>query len=86
MWEFHSSFDVHGHFSLIVMCGAGSYLPVAGVSILVVAVVSHSRCDIWDGCSSLVTVVCSSLVAHGDQLSSCCMYSDLWFWWLCSKL
>ena len=32
MWELCSSFDVHGHFSLIVMCEAGSYLPVAGVS------------------------------------------------------
>lgn len=26
----HSSFDVHRHFSLIVMCVAGSYLPVWG--------------------------------------------------------
>ena len=85
MWEFCSSFDVHGHFSLIVMCEAGSYLPVAGVSTLVVVVILHSRCDIWDG-GSLVAVMCSSLIAPGDQLSSCCMYSALWFWWLGPKL
>ena len=69
-----------------MVCGVGSYLPVAGVSTLVVAVVLHSRCDIWDGGSSLVATVCSSLVVPGDQLSSWGMYSALWFWWLCSKL
>ena len=50
MSEFHSSCDVHGHFSLIVMCGEGLYLPVAGVFTLVVVVVLHSSFDVqWGG-------------------------------------
>ena len=81
MWEFHSSFDVHGHFSLIMMCGAGSYLPVAGGSTLVAAVVLHSRCDVQEGLgNSLVTALCSSLFVPVGQLSSCGMHSTLSFW------
>ena len=45
MCEFHSSRDVHGHFSLIVMCGVGSCRPVAELSMLV-AVALHSSCDV----------------------------------------
>ena len=83
MWEFHSSVDVHGHFSLIMMCGADFYLPVARVSILVVAVVLHSICDIQEGlCTSLVIALCSSLFVPEGQLPSCSMYSTLSFWHL----
>ena len=78
MWEFHSSFDVHRHFSLIVMCVAGSYLPVTGVSTPVVSVVLDSRCHVL-GSISLVSAVCSSTVAYEDHLSSCGVYSTLYF-------
>ena len=61
-----------------MMCGAGSYLPVAGVSTLVVAVVLHSRCDVQEGLGiSLFTVLCSSLFVPEAQLSSCGMHSAL---------
>ena len=49
MWEFHSSCDVYGHVLLIVMSGEHSYLPVGGVSTLVVAVVLHSKCNVREG-------------------------------------
>ena len=79
MWEFHSSCDVHGHFSLIVMCGEGLYLPVAGVSSLILWVVLHSSGNVWHvgGGTSPVSVVCFSLVVPEGQLSSYDMYSAL---------
>ena len=73
MWEFHSSFDVHRHFSLIEMCVAVSYLPVAGVSTPVVSVVLDSRCHVLGGRTSLVLAMCSSIVAPEDLPSSCGM-------------
>ena len=45
-WELHSSCDLYGHISLIVMGGVGSYLPVPGVFTLVVSVVLDSRCSV----------------------------------------
>ena len=55
-----------------------SYLPVAGMSTLVVAVALHSRCDVQEGLdTSLVTALCSSLLVPESQLSSCGMYSTL---------
>ena len=71
MLEFHSSFDVHRHFSLIEMCVAVSYLPVAGVSTPVVSVVLDSRCHVLGGITSLVLAMCSSIVAPEDLPSSC---------------
>lgn len=57
----------------------GSYLSVAGVPSLVLWVVLHSSGDIWQGGgdTSLVSVVCSSLVGPKGQLSSCDIYSIL---------
>lgn len=74
-WEPHSSCDLYGHISLIVMGGVGSYLPVPGVSTLVVSVVLDSRCSVVRGGAggegtSLVLVMCSSLVATEGQLSN----------------
>ena len=69
---------MHRHFSIIVMCVAGSYLPVARVSTPVVSVVLDSRCDVLGG-TSLVSAVCSSIVASEDHLSSSGMYSTLYF-------
>ena len=69
---------MHRHFSIIVMCVAGSYLPVARVSTPVVSVVLDSICHVL-GDTSLVSAMCSSIVAPEDQLSSCGMYSTL-FW------
>ena len=82
VWQLHSSCDVQGNFPLIVMCVEGSYLPVAGVSSLVLWVVLHCSGDVWQvgGGTSPVSVVCSSLVGPEGQLSSCDMYSALQFW------
>ena len=56
----HSSCDVHGHFSPIVMCGEGLYLPVAGVSTLVVVVVLHSSFHVpWGGDSTFLFWRCA---------------------------
>ena len=68
---------MQGNFPLIVMCVEGSYLPVAGVSSLVLWVVLHCSGDVWQvgGGTSPVSVVCSSLVGPEGQLSSCDMYS-----------
>ena len=66
------------HFSLIVMFVVGSYLPVAGVSTPVVSVVLDSRCHVLGG-TSLVSAVCSSIIAPEDHPSSCGMYSTLYF-------
>ena len=61
-----------------MMCGVGTYLPLAGVSTLVVAVVLHSRCDVQEGLgTSLFTALCYSLFVPEGQLSSCGMYSTL---------
>ena len=54
MWEFYSSFDVHGHFSLIVMFWVHSYLSVQGLFTAVMAVVLCSSFDLrrgWNLCS-----------------------------------
>ena len=60
------------------MCGAGTYLRLAGVSTLVVAVVLHSRCDVPEGLgTSLFTTFCYSLFVPEGQLSSCGTYSTL---------
>ena len=61
-----------------MMCVAGSYLSVAGVSTPVVAVVLDSRFHVVGG-SSLVLAVCSSIVAPENHLSSCGVYSTLSF-------
>ena len=69
-WELYSSCDLYGHISLIVMDGVGSYLPVPGVSTLVVSVVLDSRCSVvCVGGTSLVLAMCS-LVAPECQLSN----------------
>ena len=61
-----------------MMCGAGTYLHLAGVSTLVVAVVLHSRCDVLEGLgTSLFTALCYSLFVPEGQLSSCGTYSTL---------
>ena len=60
------------------MCVAGSYLPVARVSTPVVSVALDSICHVL-GDTSLVPAMCSSIVAPEDQLSSCGMYSTLYF-------
>ena len=61
-----------------MMCGAGTYLRLAGVSTLVVAVVLHSRCDVPEGLgTSLFTALCYSLFVPEGQLSSCGTYSTL---------
>lgn len=87
MWEFHSSFDVHGHFSLIVMCCMLLSISVQGIlsvylsvfiylSTLVMAVVLHSSCDLRWGGHPVVVVICSLLAMPECQLSSC-VYSTL---------
>ena len=77
MWEFHSSCDVHGHFSLIVMCGEGLYLPVAGMSTLIVVVVLQSSFDVWWGGVAPFHFGGVLLLLPEGQLSSCSMYSTL---------
>jgi len=59
-----------------MICGKGSYLPVAGVSTLVVALILHSSLDVL-GCGTSPVLVMCSLVTPEGQLSSCEMYSTL---------
>ena len=69
------------------MCGAGTYLRLAGVSTLVVAVVLHSRCDVPEGLgTSLFTTLCYSLFVPEGQLSSCDMHSTLYLVVTCGWL
>ena len=57
----------------------GSYLSVAGTPSLLLWVVLHSSGDVWQGGgdTSLVSVVCSSLVVPEGQISSYDIYSIL---------